>query len=63
MRYISVDNGLKWDLRWISDMFDLFYLAGKSSMILAQSVWELPSSGIKFITCSTCSVGNSPHRW
>ena len=54
---------MKWDLGWILAMFDFFYLAGKSSMILAQRVWELPSSGIKFITCSTCSVGKSPHRW
>jgi len=50
------------------DMFDfvllsLSYLVGKSSMIVAQRTWGLPSSGISFITCSTCSVGNSPHRW
>ena len=32
-------------------------------MIVAQSTLGLPSSGISFITCSTCSVGKRPHRW
>ena len=44
-------------------MFEALYFVGKRSMMAAHKTLALPSSGIRFITCSTWSCGNRPHRW
>ena len=38
-------------------------MVGKRSMMVAQRTLALSSSGIRPITCSTCSVGKRPQRW